>query len=408
MTDCRVGFAAVWRTSGRPWLRALVKRVVSLLLGFAAGAVLVELLSLVIIGEQPKFPRHVVAAPWGLRYNQPGAKYHHRSADVNVLFEINAAGMRAAREYEYQKPAGVKRIVSLGDSFTLGYEVELEQCFSTVLENELRASGLQVEVLNAGVAGFSTAEEYVYLERELLKYEPDLVIVSFYVNDLEDNVRADLFRLEGNRLVEQNREYVPGGRLASFLNTNWAASVLAERSNAIAFFKERVTRELARSALVWRNRRRDRSRSADNSVATESIRQAELIASSDRERRLAAALFDRMHALLRGKGVPLLVHSIPTDSADSPFELMDGFPIEHFDVQRAGLAHLPSKVVLQPYLGREKLYWQRSMRHWTPFSHRVVGRALAQLVVENGLLEQRPAGRDETAMPQASTAIRKP
>jgi hypothetical protein len=362
------------------------------LFGFAAGAVLVELLTLVLLGERPKFPRHVVGAPWGLRFNQPGASYRHRSADVNISFEINAAGMRVAREYGYEKPAGVKRIVSLGDSFTVGYEVELQQCFSSVLESELRASGLQVEVLNAGVSGFSTAEEYVYLERELLKYEPDLVLVSFYVNDLEDNVRADLFRLEGDQLVEQNREYVPGGRLANFLNTNWAASFLAERSNFFVFFKEEVTRELVRSALLWRNRRRDRSRAAEDSVATQATRPTAAIASQEHEKRLAAALFERMYTLLRGKGVPLLVHSIPTDSVDSPFELRDAFPNEHFDVQRPGLAHLSSKVLLEPFLGREQLYWQRSMHHWTPFSHGVVGKALGRLVIANRLLEQQRHG----------------
>ena len=45
------------------------------------------------------------------------------------------------------------------------------------LEQVLRRRGYDVEVLNAGVSGFSTAEEYLYLERELFRYDPDVVVL---------------------------------------------------------------------------------------------------------------------------------------------------------------------------------------------------------------------------------------
>src|SRR5262249_24998751 len=103
-----------------------------------------------VLGQQPKVPRRVVRGPWGLRINEPGAVYRHQSADVSIWFRINSKGLRADREYSYEKPAGVKRIVCLGDSFTAGYEVDVEDCFTRVLERELTARGRKVEVLNAG------------------------------------------------------------------------------------------------------------------------------------------------------------------------------------------------------------------------------------------------------------------
>ena len=80
--------------------------------------------------------------------------------------------------------------------------MDVEQCSSSVLERELNDAGIPVEVLNCGVSGFSNTEECLYLERELMKYEPDLVLVSFYGNDLVDDVRTGLFRLSDNELVE--------------------------------------------------------------------------------------------------------------------------------------------------------------------------------------------------------------
>jgi hypothetical protein len=142
----------------------------------------------------------VVEAPWGLRYNDPGSKYRHKSADGTWWFRINRQGMRDNRDFSYKKPDGVKRIISLGDSFTIGYQVDVDQTFSAVLERELQKAGHDVEVLNAGVSGFSNAEEALYLERELLKYDPDLVVLSFYSNDLTDNVRTGLFRLKDGNL----------------------------------------------------------------------------------------------------------------------------------------------------------------------------------------------------------------
>jgi hypothetical protein len=136
-------------------LRRAIFATIALSLGLAVAAILLEVGVLLTVGEQPKFPRHVVGAHFGLRVNEPNAHYRHKS----VWFQINAQGMRADRDFAREKPPGLLRIVSLGDSFTVGYEVAAEESFSSVLEAELRKAGLQVEVMNAGVSGYSNAEE---------------------------------------------------------------------------------------------------------------------------------------------------------------------------------------------------------------------------------------------------------
>src|SRR5438046_2554333 len=95
--------------AGRKFLKKLLLLCLSLIL----SCLLAEGLVLALFGEQPKFPRHVVEAPWGLRYNEPNALYRHKSADMTAWFKINGQGMRADHDYTYAKPAGVKRIISL-------------------------------------------------------------------------------------------------------------------------------------------------------------------------------------------------------------------------------------------------------------------------------------------------------
>ncbi|MBK7875211.1 MAG: hypothetical protein IPJ77_05595 [Planctomycetes bacterium] len=347
--------------SSRTWTRRLAALAVGSCLALLAAEFGVRL----VLGEQPKFPRHVVRAPWGLRRNAPNAVYRHASADVDVEFRINSRGLRDDREHAYAKPDGLRRIVCLGDSFTIGYEVDEADCFARVLERELRASGLRVDVLNAGVSGFSTAEEVLYLERELARYEPDLVILSFFGNDLADNVRTGLFALHEGRLEPAADEYVPAGRLGDFLNTNVVFNWLSEHSDAFVVLKERLTKEVKRDM-----------------VESERTARTPALDPATHERRLCAALYERLYAWTRSHEIPLVVQSIPfPDDADEKV-LVDSFPLEDFDVDREGLVFVPARTVLQPLTGKELLYWRRSHAHWTPRAHEASGRELARVVLD--------------------------
>ena len=66
-------------------LRSGLQSLLLLVAGLFVGGLLMEGGALLFLGEQPKFPRRVVEAPFGLQNNQPGARYRHKSADVNTL-----------------------------------------------------------------------------------------------------------------------------------------------------------------------------------------------------------------------------------------------------------------------------------------------------------------------------------
>lgn len=359
------------RASGR--LSGWLANGAALLVAIAVAGLLAELAVLVFVGEQPKFPRHVVEAPWGLRYNEPGARYRHKSADGTWMFSINRQGMRADRDFAYEKPAGVRRIVSLGDSYTIGYEVDVDQTFSSVLERELRDAGIAVEVLNAGVSGFSNAEECLYLERELLRYQPDLVLLSFVGNDLVDNERSDLFRLEGERLIPSADRYVPMGALANWLNRSWVFNLASGYSNAFVFVKEELTR-LANRRTVERNL-------ANLGMGARADPGAAGSGEPSYGERLAAAILERSYRELRERGIPFVIQSIPTRLGSRQRALYDQFPAELFDAGRPGVALFPAREVLEPQLGRTLLYHRRSHVHWTAAAHEIAGVALARLVL---------------------------
>lgn len=97
----------------------------------------------------------------------------------------NSAGIRGP-EATRKKPQGVWRIAMIGDSVTYGLGVEVEQTFPSLLESELNPADTgPVEVLNFGVPGYNSFQEYTLLRKRVLDYEPDLVVMTFTPDDVE-------------------------------------------------------------------------------------------------------------------------------------------------------------------------------------------------------------------------------
>jgi len=98
------------------------------------------------------------------------------------------------REHTLDKPDGVYRIAVLGDENSEAMSVELTQTWWWQLPARLQECGFQpsklTEVLNFGVGGYGTAQEYVLLETTAMRYQPDLVLLQFSPNDVADNSRA--------------------------------------------------------------------------------------------------------------------------------------------------------------------------------------------------------------------------
>lgn len=156
----------------------------------------------------PRYHTDYRYGPYTIKGIRPNAEFWHTSVDGSWKYVTNGRGFRNTSDFEYDKPDGAIRIISLGDSHTQGYEVRQEFTFSAVLERYLGEHQKRAEVINAGVSGFSNAEELVFLENEGVKYQPEVVVVGFSTNDFEDNLKAGLFGLNGDRsLTESQSDY---------------------------------------------------------------------------------------------------------------------------------------------------------------------------------------------------------
>lgn len=102
-----------------------------------------------------------------------------------VPVHINAAGIRDRDDITFDKPAGQRRIVCLGDSFTFGWGVREEDGWARQLETGLRTGGQDIRTVNCGAAGALCIDEYEWgLRNRFGKFQPDAVLVTICLNDL--------------------------------------------------------------------------------------------------------------------------------------------------------------------------------------------------------------------------------
>jgi hypothetical protein len=163
---------------GKVWLFRFVALAAALVV--AAGCV--EVLIRVMALDRPLVWQPHPQFGW---WHIPGARAHWtEEGDGRIV--INSLGMRD-EERTVRKPAGVFRIAVFGDSMTEGVQVNPDQTFTQVLQRKLRQRGLNVEVLNFGVNGYSPLEGYLLFDRVGKMFAPDLVVHALFTdNDIAD------------------------------------------------------------------------------------------------------------------------------------------------------------------------------------------------------------------------------
>ena len=110
-----------------------------------------------------------------------------RTLEYSTTVNINSLGTRGAEVMP--KEDRELRLLALGDSFTLGVQVEDDETFSSILAQNLSESlSRPVTVLNAGVDGFGTPQATILADRLADNIDIDGLILTFFTgNDFWDN-----------------------------------------------------------------------------------------------------------------------------------------------------------------------------------------------------------------------------
>lgn len=105
----------------------------------------------------------------------------YETNEFKFTVKTNAYGLRGP-DFDAQKRHAI-RVLALGDSFTFGWGVNAEETWIRRLEHQLRAEGLDIEILNLGAPGASPPLYSRYLSHAIHVLKPDYVLINLLQGD---------------------------------------------------------------------------------------------------------------------------------------------------------------------------------------------------------------------------------
>jgi len=162
-------------------LRAIVINTSLLIFGVMAALLIAEVVVRLTWDKKEGVPGLVLGHPTRVEVFAPGYEGYY----AGVPLKINNLGFRDDRDYDMKKSKDTYRIIVIGDSVTFGQGCIYEGTYPYILEQLLEEMrpGIDWQVWNLGVPGYSPSLELATLEELGPLYDPDLVVVGFFRND---------------------------------------------------------------------------------------------------------------------------------------------------------------------------------------------------------------------------------
>src|ERR1700731_2633416 len=156
----------------------------------------------VAVNEKARFCRFDHDLGWA-----PLENVTYEEKDNQYVVHQNQFGLRAPDDIQLKKTSGRKRILVLGDSYVWGVGASQEELFTAP-----EVYGTNDEVINCGVSGYGTDQEYLFYLLKGQKFDVDQVVLAFTLyNDVENNLNSKqysylkpYFTLNGGQLVLHN------------------------------------------------------------------------------------------------------------------------------------------------------------------------------------------------------------
>lgn len=139
------------------------------------------------------------------------------TADHSLTYRVNNYGFRGA-DFEIARNARI-RIAAVGDSFCWGTGVEEADSFTFLLEERLNREevlGETYEIYNFCLPAFNTVDEVNLYEQVITHFRPDLLLVSFFLNDVSVSPQFGTERGAGGSAHSRER-YRPRLRLVEWI-----------------------------------------------------------------------------------------------------------------------------------------------------------------------------------------------
>jgi hypothetical protein len=285
----------------------------------------------------------------------------------------NARGFRNTSELADAVPPGKTRVVALGDSFTLGYDVGDADSWPAWLEKLCP----RLEVPNMGQSGYGIDQSYLWYERDASGFEQQVVVLAFIEDDLK-RVQMNAMAGYGKPVLELR----DGELVATNVPVPRAPYLLPALTQNLHLLEKLRVVELPRAIIAHFSK-------ADAAIPGQ-------VLSDTEAEHVDEAIFRALRASTQKRGVELLLVHLPHLEAGRPSQLAELPAFGEAALARVradGIpyADLADEMGRVPDPARRALFNAHSVEngpgaHYSPEGNRFVAEAIAARLIALGLI----------------------
>jgi lysophospholipase L1-like esterase len=294
--------------------------------------------------------------------------------EIAAPYAINAQGWNSGvGDYRLDRTPGTARIAIVGDSYVEALQVPFNRSTGENLAEILRTPAQAVEVFRFGISGAPMSQYLAMVEREVVRYRPDWVIVQIVHNDFDESYKF----ARGRYMSSFLKLRVEGGRVVGEIPPQpWAAGWnewLRHTATARFFlYRWQVRPEFLISRLLP---------PAEAATYAGNTHVGRALADSAAIEAVTDYVFGRLDAIARSAGARLLI-AMDGDRAaiyanqESPALVLNALASRVAEAHRIPFVDLNAAFAAD-WQAEHRRFEFESDGHWNEHGHKVVAKAIA-------------------------------
>lgn len=270
-------------------------------------------------------------------------------------------------------------ILAIGDSFTVGGGLPLEDAWPSQLESSINSAAIlpkRVRVVNGGVAAYSLAQIRLLTEELVPQLKPKIVVAGVFSSRYW-RINDPYVYFHGLAMRKSETQYtkvVNGGIIYTEFRTSWLKSLDLFLSDHFYFGAHilRASRDAIKTAVTYMR--------GSSSQPTQSEVQNSL--------KPLLGEIEKIHELCVASHIPLVVMLVNEQDEDGSFKLIEkqyNEVVKSFCRDR-GITVVDPLPVFEASAGGKPIYRQEHDHHWSSLAQKVAAKELLRVLTQENIL----------------------
>jgi hypothetical protein len=300
--------------------------------------------------------------------------------EIAAPYAINGQGWNSGvGDYATARSPGIARVAVVGDSYVEAMQVAHDKSVGERLAAELSRRGKPTEVYRFAISGAPLSQYPHMIEREVLAYRPDWIVVLLVHNDFPETFQFVQGRYTSSFLKLRVRD----GRVEEVTPTPWVPGVSERvRQTAIArflYYRWRVRIDALRD-LFLPSARDGADRYEANVEGDAVLREMPAITAT------TDYVFARLAALARREGTRVLLAMDGVRGAIYSGRPRDVMALNRTAAEIAGRHGIPfvdlHAAFSADWSAHRRRFEHESDSHWNEYGHAVAAHSVARAIME--------------------------